>query len=144
MTLQKYFEDEHEQLDELLAELEHTLTANQVAHARQSLARFAGKLDRYIRGEELLLFPVFDQLAETAPVPTRAMREEHERLLQMATSISRCIERNELAVALAMLRKLRSVYLLHNVKEDGVIYPLVALAVPRASHDTVIQHLKVA
>lgn len=142
MTLQRYFDSEHEKLDELLAELEQTLLANQLAHAREQLARFAGKLDRYIRGEELILFPVFDQLAETAPVPTSAMRREHERLLRMVTAISRRIERSERADALAIVRNLRSIYLLHNVKEDGVIYPLVALAVPRPSHDAVINHLK--
>ena len=142
MTVRKYLESEHERIDQLLAEIDNALRTHHAGSARQALAQFLGALDRYIRGEEDILFPVFERLAESPPIPTRAMRDEHERLLQLASSVYERIDRGDVAGALATLRSLRSVYLVHNLKEDGVIYPLVALAMPRTQHDAVVRHLQ--
>ena len=109
--------DEHEQLDEDLAQLARTLRSADVMMACMQLAEFALKLDRIIRCEERALTFAADT---AAPNPLAKVRSEHASLRRMVSLVASALDRGDYRRSLEIIGKLRSVLLLHIAKEAAL------------------------
>src|SRR5688572_5309289 len=106
--------DDHEQLDQELARLAHTLRCGDHMLACLQLAEFALKLDHCIRREERALSIACDRLG-----PPRAMAKvhtEHTSLRKLVAGVASALDRADDRRGVEIVGKLRSVLLLHIAK----------------------------
>lgn len=92
-------------------------------------SEFRVGLDRHIRIEEEILFPVFDERAGM-PGPTQVMRHEHTEIRRLLPALP------------ASGRELRHVLAQHNVKEESILYPTCDNVVEAAERETLVQEMQ--
>jgi hemerythrin-like domain-containing protein len=119
------YEGEHHRLEEALSRLDRALRDRDLHTARLQLAIFASGLDRYVRSEEHILFPVVEHLLPAHCDSTTRMRSEHRSLRRLVESMKDSLERYDEPRRFQLLGNLRSVFMLHNTKEAWVIYPVL-------------------
>lgn len=141
-SVAQFLEDQHELLGLRLAGLERAVQAGAFDDARGRVTGFGAHLDRYARTEELLLFPVYDQLIAPLSEPTVRMRREHARLRRLVGRLARLIGGKDTRGALIALDTLRSMLLLHGTKEAWVIYPQIADALSPCMADALMRGLR--
>jgi len=135
-AIEQYLEDRAELLEVSLATLERSVAALDFAAARRQLAGFRAFLSRHAGVEERVVFPFYERLPSVGAETTAVMRQEHGRLRRMIAGLDGLLDRRDARRALAALGTLRSVLLVHGAKEDWVIYPRVADAIPAAMQGT--------
>lgn len=141
-SMQQYLADQHDLLELGLSAIERSLTARDFADARLRLAGFGAHLGRYVRGEERVLFPIYEHLPSVRREPTTRMRQEHGRLRHMIAALGAIIDGADAPRGLAALGALRDVLLVHSMKEDWMIYPLLADLMPERRQDSMISALR--
>ena len=141
-SVPQVLEDQHALLGLRLAGLERAVQAGALDDANDRVIGFSAHLARYARTEELLLFPVYDQLAAQMSEPTIRMRREHAGLRRLVGRLVKLIARRDAGGALIALDTLRSVLLLHGAKEAWVIYPQVADALSPRMTDALVRGLR--
>jgi hemerythrin-like domain-containing protein len=132
---------EHARLADALADLDRFLRAGNDAAAQRRLSTFTERFDRYIRGEERLLFPVLDGGKPGPRAPTAQMRKEHGFLRRMLAAFREALQRADHARGLEVLGTLRSVFVLHYAKEEWLIHPRLAESVTPATDDAFVRWL---
>jgi iron-sulfur cluster repair protein YtfE (RIC family) len=123
--MQDLHEDEHLPLHNALSRVDRALRDCDLHTARLQLAIFAAGLDRYVRSEERVLFPVVERLVPAQRASTMKMRREHRSLRTLVDRVKDSLDGFDAACRLRVLGNLRSVFLLHMTKEEWVIYPLL-------------------
>jgi iron-sulfur cluster repair protein YtfE (RIC family) len=116
---------EQDQFDEELAALDAFLRAGDASAAVMRLEAFEARLTRYIRGEELVLFPVLERFIAVPFVTTARMRSEHARMQHLLDALREALADHDQQRGLETLCMLRSVVLLHCEKEYRVLAPLL-------------------
>jgi hypothetical protein len=111
--------------DDDLAALDALLRTGDVTAAFSSLEMFEARLVRYIRSEELLLFPVLERFIAVPIVTTAQMRTEHARLQGIVDTLWQALAQRHAERGLDTLCTLRSVLFLHCEKEERVLAPLL-------------------
>lgn len=106
--------DEHQQLDEDLAQLARTLRSADLMMACIQLAEFALELDRLMRREERAL------ALSHVPMPLTKVRNEHASLRRLVSLVAAALDRGDERRSLEVVGKLRSVLLLHVAKEEAL------------------------
>jgi iron-sulfur cluster repair protein YtfE (RIC family) len=116
-------ETDHRHLDALLLEVEQAASAGRFPEAREHLSRLAAGLIRHIDAEETLLFPQLVKAEPGATGPVSVMRFEHQEfrdlLERMVSQLAPSSERWR-----DTLRLLKKALVVHNTKEERVLYPL--------------------
>lgn len=130
MQLKRIMHEDLEQLDAELAQLGSTLRAGNLMGACLQLAEFALKLDRYIRREERTLSLAYAALEHALPAALETVHKEHQRLRLMISAIASALDRADDGRGAEIVGKLRSVLLLHVLKEEQ----LLAAPTSRAVH----------
>ncbi|HEU4730797.1 MAG TPA: hemerythrin domain-containing protein [Kofleriaceae bacterium] len=141
-SMQQYLDDQHALLELGLAGLEGSLAAGAFFDARMRLAGFRAHLGRYVRGEERVLFPIYEQLPAVPREPTARMRREHGHLRRMIARLGAIIDRKDAPRGLTVLGALRDVLFVHSVKEDWLIYPSLVDAMPAPKQDAIVRALR--
>lgn len=118
-----FFTSDHRACDEQWALVEKAVDEGDAARAREAFATFDAAMRRHLEMEESVLFPAFEARMGSSMGPTQVMRMEHERmrglLTQMASAAASNVETVvDLGDTLLMLVQQ------HNVKEEGVLYPM--------------------
>ena len=123
-TITKFYEADHDRLDELFKTFQ-TLKRSDFAKAKDAFKAFKIGLQRHIVLEEELLFPMWEEktgMVEDGPTPV--MRFEHSQIRQYLDAIHQKVEgrnpdtdREEQA----LLQVLGS----HNRKEERALYPAI-------------------
>jgi hemerythrin-like domain-containing protein len=123
-SLSQYLRSDHRYCDglfELIAPLAH---AGKWQEARHAFEAFDQALACHLAREERVLFPAMERAHGGPMGPTHMMRVEHQGmrglLLEMHDVLDRC-DCNELDAAIETLRIMLQQ---HNMKEEGVLYPL--------------------
>lgn len=132
---------EHGRLDDALGDLDRFLRCGDTAAARNRLSRFTARFDRYVHGEERLLFQVLDGGKPAQHAPTAQMRREHGVLRRLVAALRDALQRADHAQGLDALGSLRSVFLIHHAKEEWIIHPRLVEAVTPATEDAVVRWL---
>jgi iron-sulfur cluster repair protein YtfE (RIC family) len=122
-TVTSYLSWDRARLDRALEHAQHSVQANRPAEARCALDEYAHGLDRRLRLEEDLVFPVFEARSGMTGGPTAVMREEH-RAIRVALAMMRDgLDRDDGAGFGAGLRFLQTILPDHHAKEEHILYP---------------------
>ncbi len=124
-----YFSQGHRTCDSGWAEVEAAADAGDDDAVRSGWQRFEGAFRRHLAMEEALLFPAVE--AATGMVdagPTHVMRMEHEQMRAVLDQMAAAMERGDPQELLDQGDTLHILIQQHNVKEEGVLYPMAERA----------------
>lgn len=122
-TISTFFTDDHDRLDALLQSFQ-VLKRQQVSKAKETFREFKLGLERHIRWEETLLFPLWEEKTGMFDGPTAVMRHEHRRIEEQLQAIDRNLAEEKMGddqPEQALLALLGA----HNLKEERVLYPAI-------------------
>lgn len=118
----KFMEQDHDRLDDLFKKFQGAKTRD-VGKAKKVFSEFKRGLQRHIVWEEEFLFPRFEERTGAGNGgPTAVMRLEHRRIKGLLDAIH-----DRVAVGKTDTdeyeHELKDVLMVHNTKEESVLYP---------------------
>ncbi len=119
-------DDEQDPLDQELARLAGSLRSGDHIIACLQLAELALRLDHYIYREERALSLAAGRRDATAPSLLAKLQIEHACMRRLVASIAIALDQADDRRGLELVGKLRSVLLLHLVKEDRLARAIAA------------------
>ncbi len=120
----EFMSDHHSQCDQLYADGETALLDNRLEEGMDLMNAFLSQMDRHFNMEETLLFPVLEEATGMRGGPTEVMRMEHQQMRSVLGQMNDAIEHNEADEVLAAGETLLLLMQQHNVKEEGILYPM--------------------
>jgi len=123
--LAAFFVQDHRDCDARWAELEQLLDHEDIDAARQVWRTFNDGMRRHMAMEEDILFPAFDARSGMGGGgPTAVMRMEHQQMRGLLDQIAAVMDSGELEDALDLGDTLLMLIQQHNIKEEGMLYPM--------------------
>ncbi len=120
-----FFTQDHQDCDGRWADVEELLDGADTALATQAWQQFESGMRRHFAMEEDVLFPAFESRSGMAGGgPTAMMRIEHQQMRGLLDQISASIDAGELEDALDTGDTLLMLIQQHNIKEEGMLYPM--------------------
>jgi iron-sulfur cluster repair protein YtfE (RIC family) len=116
---------DHRRLDALLREEWSRVAGELWPDAARTHAQLERGLDRHIRLEEEIVFPLFEARSGIVDGPTAVMREEHRCLRRALTMMGAGIEACDVAAYADAVEFLNSVRPAHDAKEERILYPMI-------------------
>ncbi len=114
----------HRECDEMLANAEELVSKSDWAKANELTMTFNEAMERHFGMEEEVLFPAFEQRSGMVDGPTQVMREEHEQMRRLLTQLQWALEQQQQEDYLDTTETLLIMIQQHNMKEEGMLYPM--------------------
>lgn len=133
---------DHDRLDDLERRAFADLDEGALEAARQAWCAFHRGLNRHIRFEEEVLFPVFEARAGLPHAgPTAAMRSEHREIRMVLEEIARGFDgpREDLE---ELRRTLHRVLEDHHRREEAILYPAMDGLLSDAESDALVARIQ--
>ncbi len=125
----EFMEQDHDRLDGLFKDFQAAKTRD-LAKAKELFSEFKRSLQRHIVWEEEFLFPRFEeQTGMSEGGPTAVMRLEHRRIKELLDAIHDRVATGNVDTG-EYEHELKDVLLVHNTKEEAVLYPAIDRCVP--------------
>ncbi|HEX6531604.1 MAG TPA: hemerythrin domain-containing protein [Nitrospira sp.] len=123
-TISSFFQNDHDRLDALWQSFQ-ALKRQNFSKAKETFTQFKSGLERHIRWEEDVLFPLWeDKTGMSDGGPTFVMRHEHRRLEEQLRAIDRNVTEDN-ADDSQPEEALLALLAAHNLKEERVLYPAI-------------------
>jgi len=113
---------DHDRLDTLLGHVSRLVEGGQLERAARRFDDFALGLEREMRLEEELLFPLFDARVGVTTGPTTALRQEHRLMARSVGRMRVALAEADPAGFHAAHDALMNVITYHDMKEERVIF----------------------
>ncbi len=124
-SLVEYFGGDHNDCDEKWVQVEALLDGDDGAALGNAWQEFDQAVRRHLAMEEEVLFPAFEAVSGMGQSgPTVVMRLEHQQMRGILDQIGVAIDAGETEEALDLGDTLHMVTQQHNVKEEGMLYPM--------------------
>ena len=123
--LASFFTQDHQDCDARWAELEDQLDGADEATGQALWQAFDSSMRRHLAMEEDILFPAFDSRSGMAGGgPTAMMRMEHMQMRGLLDQIGASMASGDIEEALDVGDTLLMLIQQHNIKEEGMLYPM--------------------
>lgn len=123
-SITSYLGHGHDECDELFAAAETGVAHSQWVQSEARLAQFAGLLERHFEMEEQILFPALEAVTGAGFGPTAVMRQEHVQIRSLLGDLRAALEAQDRDEFLGLSETLNLLVQQHNMKEEGILYPL--------------------
>lgn len=114
----------HRDCDELLANAEELVNNGDWDKANELTKALNDAMERHFGMEEQILFPAFEQRSGMVDGPTQVMRDEHEQIRRLLTQLQWALEQQQQKEYLDTTETLLIMIQQHNMKEEGMLYPM--------------------
>ncbi len=116
---------DHRRCDAHFVATEDAVIAGDWEAAGAAFRRYGDALDAHLAMEEEVLFPAFEQETGMTGGPTAVMRAEHRELRALLRRIEDALTHRETDAWLGSSEMLRILAQQHDLKEEGVLYPMM-------------------
>lgn len=140
-TILEFMGTDHRACDELFAASEATVPNQCWDDARGLFDRFHAAMDRHLAMEEQILFPAFEAGTGFSMGPTRVMRMEHEQMRELLQEMETAVAVRNERDYLGLSETLNMLMQQHNLKEEGMLYPMCDQALA-ANKDSLIHAME--
>jgi len=123
-TITEYMAADHRRCDELLANLEVAVNEDDWSQAARLTTEFLGAMERHLSMEEQVLFPAFEQKTGMTGGPTMIMRDEHRQMRELFQQLQWALDGKAGGEMLDTTETLLVLMQQHNMKEEGILYPM--------------------
>ena len=124
-TLLEFMQIHHGQYDQLYADGENSLLDEQMEEGVGQITTFLSEMERHFLMEETVLFPTFEDISGMRQGPTQVMRMEHQQIRNLLARMSDAVTRMDRDEILEVGETLLILMQQHNMKEEGILYPMV-------------------
>ena len=124
-TLLEFMQIHHGQCDQLYADGENSLLDEQMEEGVGQITTFFSEMERHFLMEETVLFPTFEDISGMRQGPTQVMRMEHQQIRNLLARMSDAVTRMDRDEILEVGETLLILMQQHNMKEEGILYPMV-------------------
>jgi hemerythrin-like domain-containing protein len=123
--LAAFFTQDHRDCDSRWADVEELLDTADVETALPAWQKFNTSMLRHLDMEEQVLFPAFDSRSGMGGGgPTAMMRMEHQQMRGLLDQIGEAMDAGDAQEAMDIGDTLLMLIQQHNVKEEGMLYPM--------------------
>lgn len=136
-TITEYMCTDHKHCDSVFATLEQEVSAARWDAADTAMIEFAGEMDLHMNMEEYVLFPAFETATGNTAGPTTVMRSEHDQIRAMLAELRDTVARRDSAAFAGIAETLHIMLQQHNLKEEGILYPMTDSALGDTRHEIV-------
>jgi hemerythrin-like domain-containing protein len=120
-----FFEQDHRDCDARWVDVEELLDTDDIEAALPAWQKFEAGMRRHIAMEEEVLFPAFESASGmSGDGPTAVMRMEHQQMKGLLKQIADAIESGNSEQAMDVGDTLLMLVQQHNIKEEGMLYPM--------------------
>lgn len=120
-----FFAQDHADCDARWADVEELLDTADIDSARPAWQKFDTSMRQHLAMEEDILFPAFDARSGMGGGgPTAMMRMEHQQMRGLLDQIGAAMEAGDTEEAMDIGDTLLMLIQQHNVKEEGMLYPM--------------------
>ncbi len=81
-------------------------------------------MERHFQMEETVLFPTFVEISGMLQGPTQVMRMEHQQMRNLLARMSEAVSNGDPEEILEVGETMMILMQQHNVKEEGIFYPM--------------------
>jgi uncharacterized protein (DUF2249 family) len=142
-TVTEFLQSDHTRLDSLYDTFSKAVSEGDWNRAASGFAEFNHGLRRHIRGEEEILFPLFEEkTGMTEAGPTHVMKTEHIDIREILDKIEGAIQSQEADRATESANRLRLTLGDHNMKEENVLYPESDSFISEAERAAVVKKMQ--
>ncbi|MDT8316796.1 MAG: hemerythrin domain-containing protein [bacterium] len=120
-----YMSFDHKRCDELYADAEAAWNEGESATAAELLKSFDLGMKRHLGSEENILFPAFTAATGMEGGPVQVMLMEHDQMRGVLAQMAEAIDAGDLDTAFANGDTMVILMQQHNVKEEGILYPML-------------------
>lgn len=124
---QAWFTADHRAIDDHWSAAEERAGDDDATGAAAAFARFDHALRRHLDMEEQVLFPAFEESTGMVGGPTRVMRFEHDQMRGLLDQMGVAVADQDLGRLLDQGDTLLMLIQQHNVKEEGMLYPMMQM-----------------
>lgn len=125
MTIKDFMTHDHRRCDEILAQLEDAVEANDWDKAKEKCDEFEHETLKHFDMEESYLFPKFEEQNTGGCGPTHVMRMEHEQVRTVFPKIKEAVEQKDSDRLFGLTESLMILLQQHNSKEEQVLYSMM-------------------
>ena len=123
--LADFFAQDHRDCDARWADVEELLDTDDIEMARAAWQKFDASMRRHLAMEEEVLFPAFDARSGMAGGgPVAVMKMEHQQMRGLLDQVGNAVESGDAGEAMDIGDTLLMLVQQHNVKEEGMLYPM--------------------
>lgn len=123
--LADFFSGDHDDCDSKWVRVEALLDSGDSATLGTAWQDFDQSTRRHLAMEEEVLFPAFEAMSGMGQSgPTVVMRQEHQQIRALLDQIAVAIDAGDTEEALDLGDTLHMLTQQHNVKEEGMLYPM--------------------
>jgi iron-sulfur cluster repair protein YtfE (RIC family) len=123
-SIHHYLAGDHRACDEQYGWAESRVACGDWPGAATAFATFAWHLAQHMNQEERILFPAIDRASGQSLGATAVMRSEHEHMRSIMHAMAGAIEARDAAKFFELADGMRMLTHQHNLKEEGVLYPM--------------------
>ena len=123
-TLLEHMQAHHDRYDQLYADGENFLLDEKIEEGLASIKSFMNEMDRHFQMEETVLFPTFEEISGMRQGPTQVMRMEHQQMRNLLARMSEAVSSGNREEILEVGETMMILIQQHNVKEEGILYPM--------------------
>jgi iron-sulfur cluster repair protein YtfE (RIC family) len=129
MTITDTMSRDHRHCDELFAEVESRVAAQEWEQARELLTRFLEAMEHHLGHEENCLFPALEQHIGGPVGPVRVMLMEHQQMRQLFDEMRAAVAQKQADEYLGLSETLLMIMQQHNLKEEQILYHMMDNAI---------------
>ena len=123
--IREYMSADHRRCDAHFVATEEAVLAGDWHAASAAFDRYGDALDAHLAMEEEVLFPAFEAETGMTGGPTAMMRAEHRELRALLRRVEDALAHHEVDAWLGSSELLRILAQQHDLKEEGVLYPMM-------------------
>lgn len=123
-SMHAYLAGDHRACDDEYGWAESRVVCGDWPNAVQAFDGFTRHLEHHLSQEEQILFPAIERATGNTMGATAVMRTEHGHMRQLVRSMSQSITDHDADTFFAFADSLRMLMHQHNLKEEGVLYPM--------------------
>lgn len=116
--------DDHRRCDDFLAEAEQAVGKGKLEMAQPAFGHFCAAMLAHFESEEKTLFPAFEEKTGFSQGPTRVMRMEHSQMRALMEEAGAALKVGDTDDYFGLVETLVIMMQQHNMKEEGMLYPL--------------------
>lgn len=124
MTISQFMTDDHRRCDEVFADAEAAVDQGDWETAAKVTNEFLDAMESHFRMEEDVLFPALENKTGMTMGPTQVMRQEHDQMRELFNQMRFALEAQEEDDFLGVSETLLITMQQHNMKEEGIVYPM--------------------
>lgn len=123
-SISNVFADDHRHCDEVFVAIEQAVAKGDWARAKIAVGEFVRHMERHFGIEEDQLFPALQHASLGAQGPVQVMLMEHEQMRGLFARLQTTVEQQDKQAALDASETLLMIMQQHNMKEEGILYPM--------------------